>query len=392
MKLTIILFLSLLSLSEFSLAAVVGIDLGTEWFKGVLVKPGVPMEIVLNRETKRKTASVVTLHDNQRFFGEDALSMSTKFPKDTFFDLLGLLGRKYDDEIATKYRSRYPNKMVADPDLGTVAFEVSNGEVYSVEELVGMILAHAREQAEYMANETVLNAVITVPPFFDQTERQAVLDAAEIAGLRVLSLLNVDTAAALNFGMAKKFETKQRHIFYDIGSGSTKISLVSFGAYQIKEKIKSSSKTKVVNATIFEVEAVAFDRDLSGREFDFRLQQELANRFQKQKGVTSNVRNNPKAMAKLLKEAQRVKKILSANQDTIARIENVMDDVDLYQPITRTEFEALCQDLFERIEIPLKQLMSQTEIQMADIDSVTLMGGATRIPKVQAQLKEFVGK
>jgi len=238
----------------------------------------------------------------------------------------------------------------------------------------------------------VLNAVITVPPFFDQTERQAVLDAAEIAGLRVLSLLNVDTAAALNFGMAKKFETKQRHIFYDIGSGSTKISLVSFGAYQVKEKIKSSSKTKVVNATIFEVEAVAFDRDLSGREFDFRLQQELANRFQKQKGVTSNVRNNPKAMAKLLKEAQRVKKILSANQDTIARIENVMDDVDLYQPITRTEFEALCQDLFERIEIPLKQLMSQTEIQMADIDSVTLMGGATRIPKVQAQLKEFVGK
>lgn len=135
-----------------------------------------------------------------------------------------------------------------------------------------------------------------VPPFFDQVERQALLDAADIAELKILSLLNADTAAALNFGMAKKYDAKQRHIFYDIGAGSTKVSLVSFGTYVMKEQPKGSRVARAVNVTQFEVEAVAFDRDLNGREFDFVLQRLLAERFQKQKGVKTDVSRSPRVL------------------------------------------------------------------------------------------------
>ncbi|RUO95484.1 heat shock protein 70 family, partial [Jimgerdemannia flammicorona] len=338
-------------------AAVMSIDYGTEWFKVGLIKPGVPLDVALNRDSKRKTQSVITIRGEERFYGSDAVNLvsGTRYPQNTYYNLKNLLGRLYDDKHCQEYRHRFVNNMIKDSVRGTAVFQHNETAFFTVEELIGFQFAHAKEQAEATAQELVKDVVITIPPYFNQFERQAVLDAAELAGLKVLSLMHDETAVALNYAMNRKFTTEPlNHIFFDMGAGSTVASLVSFSNVVVKEGKRNKTVPQI------EVLAVGYDRTLGGYEFDLRLQNYLGKAFEAQKKgqLKQSVFESDKAMAKLLKEASRVKQILSANQDTTSSIEGLHEELDFKTKVTRAELENLSQDLLDRIRGPIDTVLS----------------------------------
>ncbi|KAF9968117.1 hypothetical protein BGZ70_006516 [Mortierella alpina] len=369
-------------------AAVIAIDYGTDWFKVALVKPGIPLDIVLNTESKRKTPSAITIRGDERAFGSESLSLATRFPQDSFIGVKRILGRDYDDDHCVEYRKTFTNNMSKDPVRGTAVLETTTGVKYTAEELVAMQFALAKRQAEDTAGETIRDVVITVPPFFNQFERQAVLDAAELAGLRVLSLVHDESAVALNYGMTRAFPQEQCHLFYDMGAGSTVASLACFQDLTVKDGKLNKTVQQI------EIKSVGYDRTLGGHEFDIRLQKLLAEKFQEQKGskVSMPVFQNERAMAKLLKEANRVKQILSANTETMASVENLMEDTDFKVKVTRAELEALSKDLLTRVRGPIDAALAEGNKTLAEIQSLVLVGGGVRIPSVQANLAAIVGE
>ncbi|XP_015257582.1 PREDICTED: hypoxia up-regulated protein 1 [Cyprinodon variegatus] len=308
--------------------AVMSVDLGSEWMKMAIVKPGVPMEIVLNRESRRKTPAVVCLKDNERLFGDSALGVSVKIPKTVYRHLQSLLGKKRDNVQVKVYEKRFPeHQLQADPVRGTVYFNSSQEMRYSPEELLAMVLNYSRGLAQDFAEQPIKDAVITVPAFFNQAERRAVLHAAQMAGLKVLQLINDNTAVALNYGVFRRKDidgTPKNIMFYDMGSGSTTATIVTY----------QTVKTK-----------------------DFGTQPQL-----QIQGVG------------------------------FLQVEGLMDDIDFKAKVTRAEFEDLCADLFERVPGPVLDALTAAELKLEDLEQVILVGGATRVPKVQEVLLKAVGK
>ncbi|KAI8915453.1 Hsp70 protein-domain-containing protein [Powellomyces hirtus] len=368
-----------------SSASVIGIDFGTEWSKVALVKSGVPLDIVLNAESKRKTPAVVFVKEGDRRYGSDAVALSTRFPQDSYPALKNLLGKLYDDPIAEAYRATYTNTMVRDPVRGTCAFKFNETTTFSVEELVAMQLAYAKKQAEVAGQEFVAGAVLTVPPYWGQFERQALLDAAELASLRVLSLINDETAVALNFASGRQFPQPQYHIFYDMGAGSTVAALVKF---------HNPGTTKHSKTLELEVQAVGYDASLGGHSVDVKLQHHLANEFKTKFGkkLQGDVFADSRAMAKLLKEAGRVKQILSANTETASSVEGVMEDIDFRTKVTRATLEDITSDIARRVTGPVSSILTQANMTLDQLDSLILVGGGARIPFVQAALRDLVGE
>ncbi|ORZ27841.1 Hsp70 protein-domain-containing protein [Lobosporangium transversale] len=365
------------------------IDYGTDWFKVGLVKPGIPFDIVLNAESKRKTQSAMTIRGNNRAFGSEAISLATRFPQDSFIGLKRILGRDYDDSYCAEFRNTFTNKMLKDEVRGTAVFETTAGNKYSVEELVAMQLALAKQQAEETAGETIKDVVLSIPPYFSQFERQALLDAAELAGLHVLSLIHDESAVALNYAMTRSFPQEQCHIFYDMGAGSTVASVACFQDLSVKDVGKFNKTVQQV-----EIKAVGYDRTLGGHDVDVRLQKFLAEKFQEQSGskISVPVVQNERAMAKLLKEANRVKQILSANTETMASVENLTDEIDFRIKVTRAELEEISKDLFIRVRGPIDAALAESNMKLADIQSLVLVGGGVRVPAVQANLAAVVGE
>ncbi|XP_004712890.1 hypoxia up-regulated protein 1 [Echinops telfairi] len=382
-----VLLADLLALSE--TLAVMSVDLGSESMKVAIVKPGVPMEIVLNKESRRKTPVTVTLKENERFLGDSAASMAIKNPKATLRYFQPLLGKQADNPHVALYRARFPeHELAVDPQRQTVHFQMSPQLQFSPEEVLAMILNYSRSLAEDFAEQPIKDAVITVPAFFNQAERRAVLQAARMAGLKVLQLINDNTATALSYGVFRRKDinaTAQNVMFYDMGSGSTVCTIVTYQTVKTKEAGLQPQ---------LQIRGVGFDRTLGGLEMEIRLREHLAGLFNEQrKGHGSkDVRANPRAMAKLLREANRVKTVLSANADHMAQIEGLMDDVDFKAKVTRAEFEELCADLFERVPGPVQQALQSAEMGLDEIEQVILVGGATRVPKVQEVLLKAVGK
>uniref|UniRef100_A0A8C5HHN4 Hypoxia up-regulated protein 1 n=1 Tax=Gouania willdenowi TaxID=441366 RepID=A0A8C5HHN4_GOUWI len=363
------------------------VDLGSEWMKMAIVKPGVPMEIVLNKESRRKTPMVVCLKDNERLFGDNALGVSVKNPQMVYRHLQGLLGKKHDNVQVDLYRRRFPeHQLQEDKHRSTVSFQNSKEVQYTPEELIGMMLNYSRVLAQDFAEQPIKDAVITVPAFFNQAERRAVLQAAHMAGLKVLQLINDNTAVALNYGVFRRKDidaTAKTVMFYDMGSGSTTATIVTYQTVKTKEFGTQPQ---------LQIRGVGFDRGLGGFEMDLRLRDHLAKLFNEQKKSKKDVRENHRAMAKLLKEAQRLKTVLSANVDFMAQVEGLMDDIDFKAKVTRSEFEALCPDLFERVPRPVQDALVAAEMKMDDIEQVILVGGSTRVPKVQEVLLKAVEK
>ncbi|XP_064424847.1 hypoxia up-regulated protein 1 [Latimeria chalumnae] len=367
--------------------AVMSVDLGSEWMKIAIVKPGVPMEIVLNKESRRKTPVTVALKENERLFGEGALGMSLKNPKVVFRYLQDLLGKRIDNPQVELYKKRFPeHELVKDEKRGTVVLKLSDELHYSPEELLAMVLNYSRSLAQDFAEQLIKDVVITVPAFFNQAERRAVLQAAQMAGLKVLQLINDNTAVALNYGVFRRKDinaTAQNIMFYDMGSGSTVASIVTYQTVKTKD---SGVQPQL------QIRGVGFDRTLGGFEMELRLRDYLAKLFNEQKKTKKDVTQNARAMAKLLKEANRAKTILSANVDLMAQIEGLLDDIDFKSKVTREQFEELCVDLFKRVPGPLFQALKAAEMTLEDVDQVILVGGATRVPKVQEVLLKAIGK
>ncbi|XP_070479357.1 hypoxia up-regulated protein 1 isoform X3 [Equus przewalskii] len=382
-----VLLADLLALSD--TLAVMSVDLGSESMKVAIVKPGVPMEIVLNKESRRKTPVTVTLKENERFFGDSAASMAIKNPKATLRYFQHLLGKQEDNPHVALYRARFPeHELGFDPQRQTVHFKISPQLQFSPEEVLGMVLNYSRSLAEDFAEQPIKDAVITVPAFFNQAERRAVLQAARMAGLKVLQLINDNTATALSYGVFRRKDintTAQNIMFYDMGSGSTVCTIVTYQTVKTKEAGMQPQ---------LQIRGVGFDRTLGGLEMELRLREHLARLFSEQrKGQKAkDVRENPRAMAKLLREANRLKTVLSANADHMAQIEGLMDDVDFKAKVTRVEFEELCADLFERVPGPVQQALQSAQMNLDEIEQVILVGGATRVPKVQEVLMKAVGK
>lgn len=343
------------------------------------------MEIALNKESKRKTPSVIAFRDKSRSFGEEAVTLAARFPASSYGYILDLLGKDVNNPIVDLYKKRFPYYNIQpDPVRNSVTFK--NGEeVYTVEELVAQLLQRAQEFAQDAAGQTIQECVLIVPGFFGQAERLALLSAARLANLKVLQLMNDYTAVGLNYGIfqRKNFnETAQYYMFYDMGASKTTASIVS---YQLV-------KDKVLRETlpVVQVIGVGYDRTLGGLEMQLRLRDYLANAFNDMKKTTQNVYDSPRALAKLLKEAGRVKNVLSANAEHYAQIEGLLDEQDFKFLVKREKFEELCADLFDRVAAPVRKAIESAGISLDVINQVILFGGATRTPKIQEILKKTI--
>jgi hypoxia up-regulated 1 len=373
-------------------AAVIGIDYGQDWYKVALVKPGFPLDLVLNRDSKRKTASALTLRHGERQYGSDALASAARFPSNTFLDLKQLFGRSYDDDVCVNYRKLHATHMITLPGHNTVAFQINDsdteGKPFPVEELVAMQLAEAKRQAELTAGEAVRDCVIAVPSYYTQVERQAVLDAANLAGLRVIELINDGTAVALNYAMSRTFKPEpEYHLVFDMGAASTTVTIASYRTISVKDV---GSYLKDVPQV--QIHALAYDRHLGGGEMDLRLRDYLADQFTAStKGLERPIRENPRAMARLLREANRVKQILSANNDTYASVESLHEDHDFRIRVERATLESLIADMRPRIKATIELALTRAGISADNIQSAMLMGGSARVPYVQSILKDIIG-
>uniref|UniRef100_A0A3Q0SN27 Hypoxia up-regulated protein 1 n=1 Tax=Amphilophus citrinellus TaxID=61819 RepID=A0A3Q0SN27_AMPCI len=354
---------------------------------GVFTQDATIVCVVMSfRESRRKTPTVVCLKEGERLFGDSAMG-SVKNPKSVYRHLQSLLGKKYNNRQVDLYRKSFPEHQIQeDPVRGTIYFKNSEEMQYTPEELFGMVLNYSRGLAQDFAEQPIKDAVITVPAFFNQAERRAVLHAAHMAGLKVLQLINDNTAVALNYGVFRRKDidgTAKNVLFYDMGSGSTTATIVTYQTVKTKE---SGTQPQL------QIRGVGFDRGLGGFEMDLRLRNHLAKLFNEQKKSRKDVRENHRAMAKLLKEAQRLKTVLSANVDFMAQVEGLMDDIDFKAKVTRSEFEELCADLFERVPRPVQDALTAAEMKLEEIEQVILVGGSTRVPKVQEVLLKAVGK
>ncbi|KAK1438011.1 hypothetical protein QVD17_03812 [Tagetes erecta] len=385
-----LLVLLLLLNSIPSRSAVSSIDLGSEWIKVAVVnlKPGqAPISIAINEMSKRKSPALVAFHANDRLIGEEAAGLVARYPDKVYSHVRDLIGKPFA-HVKKFLDSLYLPFNVVEDVRGGVGIRIDDGvTVYSPEELTGMILGYGLKLAEFHSKVPVKDAVITVPPYFGQAERKGLLQAAQLAGLNALSLVNEHSGAALQYGIDKDFANGSRHvIFYDMGSSSTYAALVYFSAYNTKEY------GKTVSANQFQVKDVRWDPELGGQNMELRLVEYFADEFNKQVGNGIDVRQFPKAMAKLKKQVKRTKEILSANTAAPISVESLLDDRDFRSTITRQKFEEMCEDLWERAIIPVKELLKHSGLKVDEIYAFELIGGGTRVPKLQAKLQEFLGK
>ncbi|KAF5302060.1 hypothetical protein FQA39_LY19069 [Lamprigera yunnana] len=370
--------------------AVMSVDFGSEWMKIGIVSPGVPMEIVLNKESKRKTPAIISFKDNVRNFGEEAQTVGIRFPKNSYSYLLDLLGKDINHPLVKLYQARFPYyNIIEDTQRGTILFQHDDETTYSPEELIAQLLHRAKEFAEASAQQPIKECVLTVPGYFNQVERKALLQAAELADLKVLQLINDYTAVALNYGIfrIKDFnETAQYVMFFDMGASATTATVVSYQTIKTKEKgyVETHPQLTVIG--------IGYDRTLGGLDIQLRLRDYLATKFNEMKKTPNDVFKNPRAMAKLFKEAGRVKNVLSANADHFAQIEGLLDEMDFKLQVTRDTMENLCSDLYERVTGPIRQALKVAGLTTDVLNQVILFGAGTRSPKVQKILHEIVGQ
>jgi len=349
---------------------VIGIDLGTT-YSCVGVQRGGRVEIIANDQGHRITPSWVSFTDDERLVGDSAKNAFHSNPQNTVFDAKRLIGRKMDDQDMKRDLKHWPFKV--DEKNGKPVISVHfKGEdrSFSPEEISAMVLGKMKETAEAYLGEKVTHAVVTVPAYFNDAQRQATKDAGTIAGLQVLRIINEPTAAAIAYGLNKKAGESQI-VVYDLGGGTFDVSLLS------------------IDDGIFEVLATAGDTHLGGEDFDNRVIDYLVKSYKKKTGT--DVSHNLRAMGKLKREVEKAKRTLSSQQSTRIEIESFEDGNDFSETLTRAKFEELNMDLFRKTMKPVEQVLKDANVKKEDIDEVVLVGGSTRIPKVQQLLKEYFG-
>lgn len=354
------------------MAKVIGIDLGTT-NSCVAVMDGSNPKVIENAEGARTTPSMVAFSkDGERLVGQPAKRQAVTNPENTLFAVKRLIGRRYDDKVVAKDKGLVPFKIVA-ADNGDAWVE-ANGEKFSPSQVSAMVLQKMKETAEAYLGETVTQAVITVPAYFNDSQRQATKDAGKIAGLEVLRIINEPTAAALAYGLDKK--NSGTIAVYDLGGGTFDVSILEIGD------------------GVFEVKSTNGDTFLGGEDFDMRLVDYLADEFKKEQGI--DLRNDKLALQRLKEAAEKAKIELSSSTQTEINLPFITADASgpkhLTLKLSRSKLESLVDDLIQRTIEPCKQAMKDAGVSASQIDEVVLVGGMSRMPKVQEAVKQLFGK
>ncbi|CEL94101.1 unnamed protein product [Vitrella brassicaformis CCMP3155] len=372
---------------ERSKAVVIGLDFGEEFFKVALVKPGKPFEIVLNVHSKRKTPTAVSFHDKTRAFGDDALAHTTKSPHKVFTFTNALLGQNSTEPSVGLPAAFYAYKLEVDAERGSPRVTLDTDRSFYSEEISAALLGYAKKIAETSAEGSVRDCVITVPCTATQRQRQALIDAATIAGFNVLALVHENTAAAVHHALdVNATEAKKTVLFYNMGSKYTEVSLVHYSGAKSEErgKKKDVPHVQVLGCTI--------DPTIGGHYGDLAIAQKMADTFKEKH--KNDLSSQPKVLRKLLRQAVRSKHILSANRKADFYVESLTNDIDFRSALKREEFEKMLEPMFKSIEKPVNevlQLSSRGNVtySLKDIDVVELIGGGWRIPRVQEELEKL---
>eukprot|EP00850_Spirogloea_muscicola_P014946 SM000111S18769 [mRNA] locus=s111:59609:63603:- [translate_table: standard] len=351
------------------LGTVIGIDLGTTYSCVGVYKNG-HVEIIANDQGNRITPSWVAFTDSERLLGEAAKNQAASNPERTIFDVKRLIGRKFEDKEVQRDMKLVPYKIVNKDGKPYISVIMKDGDskVFSPEEVSAMILVKMKETAEAYLGKTIKDAVVTVPAYFNDAQRQATKDAGVIAGLNVARIINEPTAAAIAYGLDKKGGEKNILVF-DLGGGTFDVSILT------------------IDNGVFEVLATNGDTHLGGEDFDQKIMEYFIRLIKKKHN--KDISKDNRALGKLRREAERAKRALSNQHQVRVEIENIAEGIDFSEPLTRARFEELNNDLFKKTMGPVKKAMDDAGLQKTEIQEIVLVGGSTRIPKVQQLLKDY---
>ena len=348
----------------------IGIDLGTTYSAVAVMRNG-KVEIIANDQGNRTMPSYVAFNDNERLIGEPAKNQAAMNSENTVFDAKRLIGKKFTDSTVQNDMKLFPFSVKNDSDDKCLISVKYKGEdkTFHPEQISSMVLTKLKEVATQYLGEEVKDAVITVPAYFNDSQRQATKDAGVIAGLNVVRIINEPTAAAIAYGLDNKTEEEKNVLIFDLGGGTFDVSLLT------------------IDAGIFEVKATAGDTHLGGEDFDSRMVNHFISEFKRKN--KKDISNNNRALRRLRTACERAKRTLSSSSNATIEIDSLYEGIDFYSSITRAKFESLCDDLFRGCLKPVDKVIVDSKIDKSKVDEIVLVGGSTRIPRIQTLLSEY---